>query len=307
MRIGATELEVHPLYLGGNPFGWTADETESFAVLDAYVAAGGNFIDTADVYSAWKPGNVGGESETIIGNWLASRGNRDDLIIATKVAKHPQRRGLGAANIRAAVEDSLRRLRTDRIDLYYAHEDDADTPMTETLSTFTELVQQGKVRYIAASQFTAPRLAEAVECSRREGFARYVGLQTQYNLMEREYEEGLQQVCVAQDIACFPFYGVARGFLTGKYRPGVAVDSVRAKQVLADYGNDTGWRMVEALNALAAKYGVSEGAIALEWLRRQPGVAAPLASARTPQQLTQLMQSVVLEDADVALLSAIRA
>ena len=305
LRIPNTTLDVHPLYLGGNPFGWTADEAQSFAVLDAYVAAGGNFIDTADVYSEWAPGNQGGESERIIGNWMRARGNRDSLIIATKVAKLSTRRGLGRANVIAAVDDSLRRLQTDHIDLYYAHEDDQSVPLEEVLTTFAELIAAGKVRHIAASQYTAPRLAEAMRVARELGVPGYVGLQTEYNLMSRAYEQDLQQVCVDEGIACFPFYGLARGFLSGKYRAGVDVQSVRAGDVLSLYGNERGWTMVDVLGGIAARHGVSPSAVALEWLRRQPGVLAPLASARTPEQLTELMQPVDLNDEDVDLLRAI--
>lgn len=305
LRLPNTELDVHPLYLGGNVFGWTADRDQSFAVLDAYVAAGGNFIDTADVYSEWAPGNHGGESETILGEWMQSRGNREAVVIATKVAKLSTRRGLSRANIHAALDDSLRRLQTDCIDLYYAHEDDQTVPLEETLQAFADAISAGKVRHIVASQYTAPRLAEAMATARAMGVPGYIGLQTHYNLMERDFEQALQQVCVDEGIACFPFYGLARGFLSGKYQPGVAVDSVRAKAVLESYGNERGWAMVQVLGGIAARHGVSPSAVALEWLRRQPGVVAPLASARTPQQLAELMQPVALEQEDVDLLSAL--
>ena len=305
LRIPNTELDVQPLNLGGNPFGWTADREQSFAVLDAFVAAGGNFIDNADVYSAWAPGNSGGESETIIGEWMRSRGTRDSLVIASKVAKLPTRRGLSRANIEAALDDSLRRLQTDRIDLYYAHEDDQATPLPETLQTFGAAVAAGKVRYIAASQYSAPRLAEAARLARELGVPGYVALQTHYNLMSREYEGELQQVCIDNDIACLPFYGLARGFLSGKYQPGLTVDSARASGVLAEYGNERGWTMVSVLGGIAARHGVSCSAVALEWLRRQPGVLVPLASARTPEQLAEIMQQVQLTDEDVQLLNAL--
>ncbi len=305
LRIPNTTLDVHPLYLGGNVFGWSADREQSFAVLDAYVAAGGNFIDTADVYSEWVPGHHGGESETIIGEWMRSRGNRGDVVIATKVAKLSTRRGLGRDNIRAAIEDSLRRLQTDHVDLYYAHEDDASTPLEETLTTFADLIAEGKVRHIAASQYSAPRLAEAQSVARALGVPGYVGLQTEYNLMHRGYEGELQRVCVDEGIACFPFFGLARGFLSGKYREGAKVESVRAAAVLADFANERGWTMVDVLGGIAARHGVSSSAVALEWLRRQPGVLAPLASARTAEQLDEIMQTVDLTDEDVSLLSAI--
>lgn len=305
LRLPKTEIDVHPLYLGGNVFGWTADREQSFAVLDAYVGAGGNFIDTADVYSEWVPGHAGGESETILGEWMRLRGNRQQIVLATKVAKLSTRRGLRGANIRAALDDSLRRLQTDYVDLYYAHEDDPSVPMEETLQAFADVIAAGKVRHIVASQFTAPRLAEAMRVAREMGVPGYIGLQTHYNLMERGYESGLQQVCLDEGIACYPFYGLARGFLSGKYQQGVAVQSARAAAVLDAYDNERGWTMVSVLGGIAARHGVSASAVALEWLRQQPGVIAPLASARTVTQLREIMQGVVLEDEDLALLSAI--
>ena len=305
LRIPNTTLDVHPLYLGGNPFGWTADADESFAVLDAYTAVGGNFIDTADVYSEWAPGNHGGESETILGDWMHRRGNRDQLVIATKVAKLSTRRGLGTANIEAALDDSLRRLQTDHVDIYFAHEDDQTVPLEETLTAFAGVIAAGKVRYIAASQYSAPRLAEALRVSRELGVPGYIGLQTHYNLMERDFEGELQRVCLENGIVCFPFYGLARGFLSGKYQQGRVVESARAEAVLSSYGNERGWTMVAVLGGIAARHGVPHSAVALEWLRRQPGVSAPLASARTTQQLAELVTAVELTDEDVQLLNAL--
>lgn len=305
LRLPQTEIDVHPLYLGGNVFGWTADKAQSFEVLDAYVGAGGNFIDTADVYSEWVPGHTGGESERVLGEWMQQRGNRADIVLATKVAKLSTRRGLSAANIRAALDDSLRRLQTDYVDLYFAHEDDPSVPVEETLQAFAEAIASGKVRHIVASQFAAPRLAESLQVARELGVPGYIGVQTHYNLMERDYETALQQVCVEEGIACFPFFGLARGFLTGKYQPGVAVASARAAAVLESYDHERGWTMVSVLGGIAARHGVSSSAVALEWLRRQPGVVAPLASARTVTQLREIMQTVELEAEDLALLSAI--
>jgi aryl-alcohol dehydrogenase (NADP+) len=227
VKLGTTELDVFPNCLGGNDFGWTADEQPTFRVLDAYTAAGGNFIDTADVHTASAPGNAGGESETIIGRWLAKRGRRDDVVIATKVGGWDRRPGLGANNIRAAVEDSLRRLGIDHIDLYYAHRDDESTPLEETLGAFDALVRGGKVRYIAASNYSAPRLRQALRNSQHEGLARYVALQTHYNLMERDYESELAGVAAEHELAVLPYFALAMGFLTGKYRAGTRVDSVR--------------------------------------------------------------------------------
>ncbi len=288
-KLGNTDLDVFGLCLGGNVFGWSADEDESFAILDAYAAAGGNFIDTADVYSLWVPGNSGGDSERIIGRWLKARGNRDAMVIATKVAKLPSRPGLSAANIRAAAEESLQRLGTDHIDLYYAHQDDPGTPIEETLGAFDALVREGKVRYIAASNFTAPRLTESLAVSDREGLARYCALQNHYNLLERaEYERDLAPVLEREGVPGVPFYGLARGFLAGKYRPGVEVDSVRAGGV-APYRNERGYRVLGVLDQVAAAHNTTVAAVALAWLAAQPTVAAPIASARTPQQLLELV------------------
>ncbi|MEV4185966.1 aldo/keto reductase [Streptosporangium canum] len=219
--MSLSELNLFPLCLGGNVFGWTADRDASFAVLDAYVEAGGNFVDTADVYSEWVPGHPGGESETIIGEWMAARGNRDQIVVATKVGSLASRPGLSAANIRAAAEDSLRRLRTDHIDLYWAHIDDAETPLEETLDAFDSLIREGKVRNIGASNYGPERLAEALAISDRNGLARYGVLQQPYNLVERAYEGPLRDVVIAEGLTSTPYHGLARGFLTGKYRPGV--------------------------------------------------------------------------------------
>ncbi|MEC3918634.1 aldo/keto reductase [Nocardia sp. CDC160] len=295
--LGTTDLDIYPLCLGGNVFGWTADREQSFAVLDAFAAAGGNLVDTADAYSAWVPGNSGGESETILGEWMAARGNRDTMYIATKVAKSPARPGLSAANIRAAVDDSLRRLRTDYIDLYYAHHDDTEVPLAETLGAFDELVRAGKVRYLGASQYTAPRLAEALAIADREGVARYRVVQPQYNLMDRTVYEGeLADLCVREKLAVLPYYGLARGFLTGKYRPGdtdTANASPRADAARA-YLDDRGLRVLTALDEIATTHNVPVATVALSWLRAQPAIAAPIASARTVDQLTPLLASATL-------------
>ena len=298
-RIASTTLDVFPLCLGGNVFGWTADEGQSFAVLDAYAAAGGNFIDTADAYSAWVPGHAGGESETILGRWMAARGNRDRMVIATKVGKLPGLAGLSAPTIRAAAEGSLRRLRTDRIDLYYAHADDAATPLAETLGAFDALVREGKVRHIAASNYTAARLAEALALATRAGLARFVALQPHYNLAHRgDYEGALAELCVRERLACFPYYALASGFLAGKYRPGANVASQRAAGA-TKYLDDRGLRILAALDAIAAARATTVAAVALAWLLTRPGVAAPIASARTPEQLTELLPLASLRlDAD---------
>jgi aryl-alcohol dehydrogenase-like predicted oxidoreductase len=304
-KIGSSDLDVSRLCLGGNVFGWTADRDTSFAVLDAYVAAGGNFIDTADSYFWRKPGNTGGDSEKIIGEWLASRRNRDRVVIATKVGSWPQRPGLSPANITAAVEDSLRRLQTDHIDLYYAHKDDPDTAQEETADAFDGLVRAGKVRAIGASNFTAERLRSALEISARDGLASYVALQPHYNLMERaEYETSLAPLLASEGLACMPYYALAKGFLTGKYRPGMQVDSVRAEGAMA-YLDDRGQRVLAVLDEIAAGYDVPVAAVALAWLADQPTVTAPIASARTPEQLAELLPVLELRltDDELRLLS----
>jgi aryl-alcohol dehydrogenase-like predicted oxidoreductase len=293
--IPRTDLDVSGLCLGGNVFGWTADRDASFAVLDAYTAAGGNFIDTADVYMARAPGNSGGESETIIGEWLAARaGMRDAVVIATKVGKLAGLDNLRAETIRRAVDDSLRRLGTDRIDLYYAHFDDTETPLEETLGAFGELTRAGKVRAIAASNYSGARLAEALAVSEREGLPRYVALQPHYNLMGRDFESDQRAVCEREDISVFPFYALAKGFLTGKYRSGGEdIDSPRAEGAAA-YLDERGERVLGALDEIADAHDAEPAAVALAWLRAQPTVLAPIASARNVEQLKPLIASVTL-------------
>jgi aryl-alcohol dehydrogenase-like predicted oxidoreductase len=299
-------LDVSRFCLGANVFGWTADADASFEVLDAYVAAGGNFIDTADSYMWRIPGNSGGESETIIGDWMAARGNRDSIVIATKVGSLPQRAGLGGENIAAAAEDSLRRLRTDRIDLYYAHKDDPDTAQEETLDAFDSLVKAGKVREIAASNFSAERLRSALEISKRDGLASYSALQPHYNLMEREeFESALAPLLQSEGLAAVPYYALAKGFLTGKYRDGgPAVDSVRAEGARA-YLTDTGRAVLAVLEEISLGHEVPMASVALAWLAAQPTVAAPIASARTREQLDGLlpMLDLKLTDDELRLLS----
>ena len=307
ITIPQTNLIVHPLCLGGNVFGWSSTEAQSFDILNAYSMHGGNFVDTADVYSEGKDGNEGGESERIIGNWMKKHGNRDSMIVATKVAKYSKRPGLSARNIVAACNDSLRRLQTDHIDLYYAHEDDATTPLGETLEAFTKLIQEGKVRYIAASQYSATRLDEALQVSKENGFASYVALQDQYNLMERKGIEGeVAEVISAHGISVIPFFGLARGFLSGKYKPGVTVESVRAAGAVA-YQNEKGWRTIEALEEIARHYASNPSAVALAWLRAQSSVSVPIASARTVEQLDEIVQVLELSTEDIARLSEITA
>ncbi|MEV7433211.1 aldo/keto reductase [Streptomyces griseoviridis] len=288
--LGSSDLEVFPLALGGNVFGWTADEATSFAVLDAYTAAGGNFLDTADSYTAWIDGNSGGESETIIGKWIAARGNRDDVVIATKVSEHPDYPGLSAANIKAAADASLRRLGTDRIDLYYPHFDKPEVPVAEIIGALDELVRAGKVRQIGASNISAERLQESLDHSDREGLARYVALQPHYNLVSRDtYEGGLQDVAARAGLAAVPYFALASGFLTGKYRPGATVDSARAGKAAAHLETERGRSVLTALDEIAAAHDAEIPTVALAWLAAQPTVAAPIASARTPEQLPALL------------------
>ncbi|QOV37347.1 aldo/keto reductase [Streptomyces ferrugineus] len=301
-KLGSSDLEVHPLCLGGNVFGWTADEDRSFAVLDAYTAAGGNFVDTADSYSAWVEGNVGGESETIIGKWLKARGNRSDVVIATKVSQHPDFQGLTAANIKAAAEASLRRLGTDHIDLYYTHFDKPDVPVEEIIGALDELVEAGKVRHIAASNISAERLAASLAFSDREGLARYVALQPHYNLVSRDtYEGSLQNLAEREGLAAVPYYALASGFLTGKYRTGTTVDSPRARGAAKHAQTERGRRVLAALEEVARSHRAPVATVALGWLASRPTVAAPIASARTPEQLPALLgvAELTLTDEDL--------
>jgi aryl-alcohol dehydrogenase (NADP+) len=294
-RIPCTDLDVFGLNLGCNVFGWTASKEESFAVLDAYAAAGGNFLDTADRYMAGAAGNEGGESETIIGEWFAARtGMRDQIVLATKVGKFPGLDDLRPETIKRATENSLKRLGTSTIDLLYAHFDDEVTPVTETLGAFGELIEAGKVRYIAASNYSTERLTAALAAADGEGLPRYVALQPHYNLMERDFEGDERALCEREDLAVLPYFSLAKGFLTGKYRPGgEAIDSPRAAGA-AGYLDERGERMLAALDETAAAHRVEPAAVALAWLREQPTVTAPIASARNADQLAPLLDSVEL-------------
>ena len=304
-QLPATGFSVFPLCLGGNVFGWSADEKESFYVLDAFFDNGGNFIDTADMYSEWKEGNIGGESETIIGKWMATRKNRHEVIVATKVAKLSTRKGLAPSNIGAAIDDSLRRLQSDYVDLYYAHEDDLNVPQEEVMATFDSLVKAGKVRKLGASNFTGDRLRSSARISSENGLAAFSAIQNQYNVLDRAVFESDAKIAAAElGLDSFPFYGVARGFLSGKYQPGVVVDSVRAGGVAA-YMNDRGWKVLALVQELAHSHGVSMTAIALAWLRAKN--QTPIASARTVEQLKELMQMTDLSAEEVAALDAVSA
>lgn len=307
INIPATTLDVYPLCLGGNVFGWSADEDQSRAVLDVFGELGGNFIDTADVYSEWVEGNIGGESETIIGNWMKVRGNRHQFVIATKVAKLSTRPGLRPENIIAACNDSLKRLQTDHIDLYYSHHDDKDVPIAETLGAYQQLIEEGKIRYIGASQHTGARLQEALDIATKENLPKYVCLQDHYNLMERNpFESDQQEVLKKNNLSALPFYGLARGFLTGKYRPGITVDSVRAGGI-TDYQTEKGYAIVKALDEIAKVHNSSISAVALAWLRANPQVSTPIASARTVEQLKEIMQIIELTSEEFLELNKISA
>ncbi|WP_327245213.1 aldo/keto reductase [Streptomyces sp. NBC_01320] len=289
-RLGSSDLQVFPLALGGNVFGWTADEAQSFAVLDAYAAAGGNFIDTADAYSAWVPGNEGGESEIVIGKWLAARSDRSDIVVATKVGAHPAYKGLSATTIKAAAEQSLRRLGTDHIDLYYTHFDDETVPVEEIITALDQLVKDGKVRAIAASNISPERLQASLDFSEREGLARYVALQPHYNLVSRDtYENELQDTAARAGLAAVPYSALASGFLTGKYRPGTSVESARAEKAGRHLESERGRKVLAALDKVAQERGAEIATVALAWLAARPTVAAPIASARTVDQLPALV------------------
>jgi aryl-alcohol dehydrogenase-like predicted oxidoreductase len=297
-KLGNTGIEVAPLAFGGNVFGWTADEPTSFRLLDAFVGAGFNFIDTADVYSRWAPGNQGGESETILGRWLERSGNRDKVVVATKVGMEmgPGKKGLAPAYIRRSVEDSLRRLQTDRIDLYQSHADDPETPIEETLAAYAELVKAGKVRAIGASNFRAARLAESLDIAKRQGLPRYESLQPLYNLYDRaDYEKELEPLCRQREVGVIGYYSLAAGFLTGKYRSEQDLGkSVRGPRSAAKYLNERGFRILAALDEVAARLRATPAQAALAWLIARPGVTAPIASATSLEQLQDLVAATRL-------------
>jgi len=309
ITIPETDLVVHPLCLGSNIFGSNADQVQSHAVMDAYAGYGGNFIDTADMYNQWVPGHIGGESESIIGSWMKARNNRQSLVIATKVSKMDRLPGLSAANIFAACEESLNRLQTDYIDLYYSHADDESVSLEETLGAYTQLIAQGKVRYIAASNFTPARLRESVQYSQDNNIPAYIAVQDLYNLVDRTaYEETMAQTVADLGISNIPFYGIARGFLTGKYRPAITeVDSKRAAGA-REYANDKNYLVLTAMDEISVAHNNAPlAAIALAWLRAQPTVSAPIASARTVQQLDEIIQIIDLSTGEVEQLNAISA
>ncbi|MFJ6532230.1 aldo/keto reductase [Microbacterium sp. NPDC091662] len=295
-RIGTSDLDVLPLSLGGNVFGWTADRDASFAVLDAFVDGGGDFIDTADSYSAWVPGNEGGESEAIVGEWLASR-KPAGVVVATKVSQHPQFRGLAAANVRKAAEASLKRLGIDEIDLYYAHFDDETVPLEETVAAFGQLVEDGLVRHVAVSNYSADRIREWIEIAGRAGVALPVAVQPHYNLVHRnEVEDSIIPIAEEFELGLVPYYSLASGFLTGKYRSKDAAGQTSPRaQGAAKYATEAGLRIIDALEEIGDAHGASITATSLAWLRAQPTVVAPIASARTVEQVPDLLAGARLE------------
>lgn len=304
--LGSSDLSVFPLCLGGNVFGWTSDVAESETVLDAYVAGGGNFIDTADSYSAWKAGNVGGESESIIGSWMSARGNRADMIVATKVGKLRSRPGLSAENIRLAADESLGRLQSDYIDLYFTHTDDDTVPLEETVEALDALVRRGKVRAIGLSNYTPERVSEYVSVARANGWALPVAVQPHYNLVYRaEFETSLAALCAQLDLGVAPYFGLGAGLLTGKYATADDMTGQVRAAAAGVYESDQTWQVVAAVREIAAGNGVAPATVALAWLRDQPTVTAPIASARVVEQLPALMAAAefVLPQADAARLT----
>ncbi len=307
-RLGSSGIEVAPLALGGNVFGWTADEAMSFRILDAFTAAGFNLIDTADSYSKWVPGNRGGESEAIIGKWLKRRGNREKVVIATKVGSEmgPGEKGLSKSYILSAVEKSLQRLQTDYIDLYQSHFDDPETPVGETLDAYAVLIGQGKIRAIGASNYGAERLSQAMEICEQRGFPCYRTLQTLYNLYDRaDYEANLQPLCLKKGLGVLTYFSLASGFLTGKYRSKDDLTGKARAEMVRQYLNERGLRILDALDRAAKQHHTTPATVSLAWLIARPGVTAPIASATNPEQLKALIDApkLKLDDASMKLLN----
>ncbi len=296
-ELGKSGIKVDPFCFGGNVFGWTADEPTSFKLLDAFVDSGFDFVDTADVYSTWVPGNKGGDSETIIGNWLKKSGKRDKVIIATKVGKPmgPDKKGLSKTYITKAVEDSLKRLQTDYIDLYQSHDDDKETPLAETLETYTDLIKQGKVRAIGASNYSAARLKEALKVSEDNNFVAYQTLQPEYNLYSREdYERELEPLCRENNIGVITYYSLASGFLTGKYRSENDLSKSNRGAGIKKYLNPRGYKILAALDKVAAEYNATPASIALAWVIARPGITAPIVSATSVKQLHEITNATAI-------------
>lgn len=307
-QLGNSELRVAPLTLGGNVFGWTIDEARSFEILDGFTAAGFNLVDTADVYSRWAPGNSGGESETIIGKWMKQRGNRDQVVLATKVGADmgQGKRDISRKYIIKAIEDTLRRLQTDHIDLYQTHWDDDTTPVEETLETYAQLVKEGKVRYIGASNLSPERLLASLEASAENGYPRYETFQPQYNLYVRdEFETELEQIVLDHNLGVINYYSLASGFLTGKYRSAADLGKSPRGGGVAAYLNERGFKILAALDKVAALYHTTPASVAIAWLIARPSVTAPIASATTTAQLQDLVQAaqLKLDDEAIALLN----
>jgi aryl-alcohol dehydrogenase-like predicted oxidoreductase len=297
-QLGKSGLEVSPLCFGGNVFGWTVDEPASFELLDAFVAAGFDFIDTADVYSRWASGNKGGESEAILGEWMKQRGNRDKIIIATKVGMEmgPDKKGLSKSYILRSVEDSLRRLQTDYIDLYQSHQDDPETPLEETLEAYAQLIEQGKVRAIGASNYSGERLAQSLKVSEQRGLPRYESLQPLYNLYDRaDYEKELEPICQENRLGVISYYSLASGFLTGKYRSEEDLSKSVRGQGVKKYLNERGFRILKALDEVAAQHDSTPARVSLAWLIARPGITAPIVSATSLEQLNDLTEATKLE------------
>jgi aryl-alcohol dehydrogenase-like predicted oxidoreductase len=307
-QLGKSGLEVSPLCFGGNVFGWTVDEPTSFELLDAFVGAGFDFIDTADVYSRWAAGNKGGESETILGEWMKQRGNRDKIILATKVGMEmgPDKKGLSKSYILRSVEDSLRRLQTDYIDLYQSHQDDPETPLEETLEAYAQLIKQGKVRAIGASNYSAERLAESLKVSEQHRFPRYESLQPLYNLYDRaDYEKELEPLCEEKSVGVISYYSLASGFLTGKYRSEEDLSKSVRGQGVKKYLNERGFRILKAMDEVAAQHDSTPARVSLAWLIARPSITAPIVSATSLEQLNDLVEATKLEldDSSIALLN----
>ena len=288
-KLGRSGLEIAPLVFGGNVFGWTADEATSFKLLDRFVERGFNAIDTADVYSSWAPGLSGGESETVIGNWLKQRGRRDDVVVMTKVAKWEPRKGLSAANIQAAVEDSLKRLQTDYIDVYFAHEDDSQVPLEESLTAFSKLVEAGKVRAVGASNYEAARLREALKVSADKGLKRYEVMQPGYNLYDRAYEQELAGLAQEQELGVVSYFSLASGFLTGKYASKDDLKGAARAGFLEGFFDERGMQLLETLRKVSADVGATPAQVSLVWLMTRPGVTAPIVSATSLEQLDDIL------------------
>ncbi|MEB3359861.1 MAG: aldo/keto reductase [Synechococcales bacterium] len=297
-KLGRSELEVSRLCFGGNVFGWTVDEVTSFDLLDAFVAAGGNFIDTADFYSRWVPGNQGGESEAIIGKWLKLRGNRDQIIIATKVGNDmgTGSKGLSKKHILQAVEASLGRLNTDYIDLYQSHIDDQDTPVEETLEAYVELIRQGKVRVIGASNFSPARLTQSLTVSQKYGYPRYECLQPLYNLSDRaDYEQNLESVCLAHNIGVISYFSLASGFLTGKYRSKEDLSNSSRADFVKEYLNERGFSLLEAIDKVARIHNATPAQVSLAWILARPSITAPIASATKVEHLDEMLKALEIQ------------